>query len=558
MITKKTIAYSLLLIVLTPIATFSQPMVSKHGMVVSAHYLASQAGKNILKAGGNAIDAAVAVGYALAVVHPCCGNIGGGGFMTIHLANGKNIFLNFREKAPLQAKSTMYLNTQHDIISGLSTKGYRAVGVPGTVLGLDTALQKYGTMTRKQVMVAAIRLAKQGFHLSPFAATMLNNFRNDFLVQPNVAAIFVNPEQPYRAGDKLVQPDLANTLEKIAAFGPDSFYRGSIAQTIVKASTTHQGILTLADFKKYTVEERVPIQCTYRDYTIISASPPSSGGITLCEMLNILENFPLASLGYHSTKSTQAITETMRHGFIDRNSKLGDPNFVNNPVAQLTSKAYAKQIYKTIRSASLTSAAISPIYEKNNTTHYSIVDSKGNAVAVTYTLNGFFGAKVIAGSTGFFLNNEMDDFTVKAGIANKFKLIQQDMNSIQPGKRPLSSMTPTIVMHNGQLSMVIGSPGGPRIITAVMLALLNIIDYKMDFQQAVNAPRFHYQGHPDVIDMEPAVFSPTVIKQLSAMNYRFALQKPWGAVEAIYVDPVKKTLYGASDYRRPDGAAMGY
>jgi gamma-glutamyltranspeptidase / glutathione hydrolase len=549
---KKIIIPSLALFFLNQ--AIAQPVMFKQGMVVSTHHLASEVGRDILKAGGNAIDAAVAMGYALAVVHPCCGNIGGGGFMTIHLARGKNIFLNFREKAPLRARANLYLDAQGQIIPGASTKGYRAVGVPGTVLGFETALRRYGTLSRQQVMAPAIRLAKQGFRLSSFAAMMLNRFRGDFLSQPQVAAIFTRPDRPYQAGDPLIQTDLAHTLQAISADGPAVFYRGRIAQTIVQASTAHHGLLTLTDFKQYRVEERTPIQCTYRGYTVISAPPPSSGGVTLCEMLNVLEFFPLTQLGYHSAPSAHAIIEAMRYGFNDRNSQLGDPDFVDNPVTQLTSKSYAKQIFKKIQSTSplLTPASAS---ESPHTTHYSVVDRYGNAVSVTYTLNGFFGAKVIAGDTGFFLNNEMDDFTSQAGVANKFKLIQQDTNNIQPGKRPLSSMTPTIVLHHKQLFMVLGSPGGPRIITAVMLTLLNVIDYHMSIQQAVNAPRFHYQVHPDAIDVEPNTFTPAVRQALSHL-YHFALQPPWGAVEAILVDPTHKRLYGANDDRRPDGAAI--
>jgi len=537
-----------------------QPIASHGGMVVSEQALATQAGVDILKQGGNAIDAAVAVGYALAVVNPCCGNIGGGGFMTIHLANGSNIFLNFREKAPLAAKATMYLDANGNVITNKSSIGYLAVAVPGTVLGLDTALQKYGTMKRQQVMKAAIELAEKGYVLTPYAVTILNESLPYFKKQINITDIFLKNNKPYQAGDLLIQKNLSETLKQIASNGSSVFYHGDIAKQIVKASEENDGILTLQDLAQYTVEELAPIQCDYHGYQIISAPPPSSGGVALCEMTNILEKYSFEKLNYHSANDVHYFVEAMRYAFADRNNQLGDPNFVNNPVAKLISKEYARSIQQKIRdnhAATDMNSNIEIPYQSLNTTHYSVVDKQGNAVAVTYTLNSYFGAKVMAGNTGFFLNNEMDDFTAKPGVPNQFGLVQGAANNIQPGKRPLSSMTPTIVLKDKKVLMVLGSPGGPRIITATLETLMNVIHYKMNIQEAVDAPRFHHQWLPDTIDFEDYTFSTDTVKNLEAMGYHFKQQKNWGAVEAIYLDPQTGILYGANDNRRSDGRAMG-
>lgn len=536
-----------------------QASAARDGMVVSEQNDASAAGLAILRAGGNAIDAAVAVGYALAVTNPCCGNIGGGGFMTIHLASGKNIFLNFREKAPLRASKNMYLDAQGNIIPGLSTKGYLAVGVPGTVLGLDTALQKYGSMSRMQVMAPAIRLAVQGYIVTAFDAAAFRQYAPDFRQQPSIAKIFLRQGRPLQAGERLVQADLAATLKLIAAKGPDAFYKGPIASAIVNASNAQGGILSLKDFENYRVEELNPLQCQYRGYTIISSPPPSSGGTTLCEMLNILENFSIQQKDFFTPETARVIIEAMRYGFMDRNSRLGDPDFVHNPVAQLTSKDYAARLSSMIRANEVEPYVTdeSADRELTDTTHYSVIDRQGNAVAVTFTLNGFFGAKVMADHTGFFLNDEMDDFTSKPGTANNFGLVQYDQNDIQPGKTPLSSMTPTIVMKNHQVYLVLGSPGGPRIITSVMLTLLNVIDRGMSIQEAVTAPRIHYQVLPDYIDVEPLAFTALTRLYLELLGYHFRLRPGWSVVEAIQVDPVTKIDYGANDPRRPDGSALG-
>lgn len=542
-------------------AAYPPPVAAKNGMVVTEHYLASQVGADILRQGGNAIDAAVAVGYALAVVYPCCGNIGGGGFMTIRLANGKDIFLNFREKAPLAAQPNMYLDSKGNFIIDKSTYGYLAVATPGTVMGLDTALQKYGTMKREQVMAPAIRLAENGFVLTEDDIKKLYTNIDEFKQQPNVVAIFLKNNQPYVAGDRLVQKNLANTLKQIAKGGSDVFYKGPIAEAIVKASQTNKGLLSLKDFSDYTVQELQPIYCTYHDYKIISSPPPSSGGVALCEMLNILEAYPLVDLGFHSSQSIHYITEAMRYTFADRNNKLGDPDFVKMPIQELISKEYATQIRRRIATFKATPSAainVAPQQQKAETTHYSITDKFGNAVSVTYTLNGNFGSSVIAGNTGFFLNDEMDDFSAKIAGANQYGLEQGAKNSIAPGKRPLSSMAPTIITKDNKLFMLLGSPGGPRIITSVLQSILNVVDYKMDIKQAVDEPRFHQQWMPDVIFYEPFAINKDAMQNLTTMGYQFKQEEPWSGVEAILYNPTTNIYYGASDDRKPLGRAIGY
>ncbi|MES2216995.1 MAG: gamma-glutamyltransferase [Pseudomonadota bacterium] len=551
----------LFLILLCPLAYANEPVAAAQGMVVSDQKLASQIGIDILRAGGNAIDAAVAVGYALAVVNPCCGNIGGGGFMTLHLADGKDIFINFRERAPFAAKADMYQDADGKIIPRKSIFGYDAVGVPGTVLGLESALKQYGTMSRQQVLAPAIKLAQEGYILTPGDVKILGMFTKDFRNSASVAAIFLKNGQPYQVGDLLIQKDLAKSLSLIATQGPDVFYKGSIAQAIVQASEMHGGILTLEDFAHYKIEELTPITCNYRGYTVVSAPPPSSGGTTLCEMLNILEAYPLTGMGYQSTQSTHYIVEAMRFAFYDRNNQLGDPDFINNPVTRLISKQYAAEIRKKIKinvatpSNELNNLAV---HEGMHTTHYSIIDKAGNAVAVTYTLNSLFGAIVIPEGTGILLNNEMDDFTSNPKQPNQFGLIQGENNKIAPGKRPLSAMTPTIVMKDNHPLMIVGSSGGPRIITATLLSILNVIDFGMNIQQAVDAQRFHHQWLPDVIEIEPNTFTVDTMHQLNLMGYNFSMTNPYGAVEAIYIDPKTKKIYGGSDYRRAAGLAVGY
>jgi gamma-glutamyltranspeptidase/glutathione hydrolase len=542
----------------------SLPAQGKSGMVVTSQRYASEVGLQILQAGGNAIDAAVAVGYALAVVHPCCGNIGGGGFMTIHLANGKNTFIDFREKAPLAATPSLYLDQNGNVVPGLSTKGYLAVGVPGTVLGLDRALLEYGTMSRQRVIQPAIRLAERGFILQQGDVNILSAGTASFATQPNVAATFLkNGQTSYQVGDRLVQKNLANTLKLIAARGPQAFYKGPIAAQLVQASQANKGILTKEDLANYTVEETQPVSCSYRGYEVISTPPPGSGTV-LCEMLNILAGYSLSELGFRSSTSVQRMLETMLYAYADRNTYLGDPDFIQIPLERLLSKDYAASIRAKIPNSGATPpcqvySCVTNTSEGNHTTHYSIVDQYGNAVAVTYTINSYFGAGVIAGNTGFFLNDEMDDFTSKPGVPNSYGLVQGSNNAIEPGKRPLSSMSPSIVFKDGKVFMVTGSPGGSRIITIVLGVITNVIDYGFNIQDAVDTPRFHYQGLPLSINFEQDALPSDTVQALTQQGFIFDQQpQTWGASESILVDPTTNVFYGANDKRTPAGAALGY
>ena len=456
------------------------PVAAEHGMVVTAQHLATEVGVDVLKKGGNAVDAAVAVGYALAVVYPAAGNLGGGGFMTIQFADGRKTFLDFREKAPLAAKADMYLDANGNVIKGLSTRGYLAVGVPGTVSGLEFAREKYGTMTRARLIAPAIRFAQRGFVLEQGDLDMLRYAAKDLLKDAPSAAIFLPKGEIPAVGYRLVQKDLAKTLRLIARKGTDGFYKGKVGAAIAASSAAHKGILTQADLDQYATREMAPVECDYRGYTIVSAPPPSSGGVIVCEILNILEGYPLKELGFRAAQSVHYQIEAMRHAYVDRNSYLGDPDFVNNPLARLLDKGYAEKIRAAIDPAR---AGVSkdlkpgvPPHEGTNTTHYSIMDKDGNAVSVTYTLNEWYGAHVTAAGTGVVLNDEMDDFTVKLGVPNVFGLVQGEANAIAPGKRPLSSMSPTIMLKDGKPVLVLGTPGGSRIITVVVHTILNLVD----------------------------------------------------------------------------------
>ncbi|SUC34555.1 Gamma-glutamyltranspeptidase precursor [Providencia rustigianii] len=572
------------LLVSTQLYAASEPAVeAQKGMVVSSQHLASQVGADILKAGGNAVDAAVAVGYAQAVVNPCCGNIGGGGFMTLHLADGKDIFINFRETAPKAASADMYLDKNGQLIKDASLYGYLASGVPGTVKGLDYALEKYGTMDRQQAMKPAIKLARDGFILTRADTDVLDTTTERFKQDPEVARIFLKPDgSAYQPGDRLVQTDLANTLEKIANNGPVAFYEGEIPKIVEEASKKNGGILTAQDFAHYTITDTTPVSCTYRGYKFISAPPPSSGGVTICETLNILEGYDLKEMGFNSAEYIHTLTEAMRHAYMDRNTFLGDPAFVNNPTDKLLSKQYAADLRKEIVPNKATpSTQVQPgmgPHEKPETTHYSVVDDKGNAVSTTYTINGRFGSVVIPPGTGFFLNDEMDDFTTKVGEKNMYGLVQGERNSIAPGKRPLSSMSPTIVTKDGKVFLVLGSPGGSRIISITLQTALNIIDHGMPPQEAVNAPRIHHQWLPDEVYYEQRGVSKDSLALLDKMGYKMVEQTPWGAAELIMIGipdgagvSAKSSgndsavsgkvregfIYGSNDVRRPAGSAVG-
>src|SRR6516164_1536822 len=529
---------------------------AEHGMVVSAQRLASEVGTRILQAGGNAVDAAVAVGYALAVVDPCCGNIGGGGFMIVHLKDGRDTFINFRETAPAAATAAMYLDSAGEPINDLSRHGYRAVAVPGTVMRFDRAASEYGRLARASLIAPAIALARDGFVLGQADAELLDDRR--FGKDPAAARIFLRPDgSRFQPGDRLVQTDLAATLELIAQQGPDAFYEGPLAAAVEQASTANGGILNKRDFAEYTVTQMPPLTCSYRGYVLLAAPPPSSGGTTICEILGILEGYDLQTLGFHSPASIRLQVEAMRRTYRDRNTYLGDPAIVTNPLERLLSQDYAAALRAEIDAGKAVSAAAPPPSgEKAETTHYSVVDGEGNAVAVTYTINGSFGAGVIAPGTGFFLNNEMDDFTAKPGAPNLYSLVQGEANAIAPGKRPLSSMSPTLVEKDGRIFLVLGSPGGSRIITTVLETIMNIVDYGMGPQQAVDAPRLHHQWLPDEVAYERVGLTPDTVAELSGIGYKLVEQRPWGAVELIEI--ANGRLYGVNDPRRPAGAAVGY
>ncbi|HEU4351416.1 MAG TPA: gamma-glutamyltransferase [Burkholderiales bacterium] len=546
------------------------PVAAENGMVATAQHHATKIGVNILKKGGNAVDAAVAVGYALAVVYPAAGNLGGGGFMTIHFADGRKTFLDFREKAPLAATPNLYLDAKGNVVKGLSTKGHLAVGVPGTVHGLEHARGKYGTMSRGALIAPAIALAEKGFVLEQGDADMFRAAAADLRNDPASAQIFLVNGEPPAAGHRLVQSDLARTLRAIAQRGADGFYKGAVGKAIVASSAAGRGIIVQADLDQYRTRELAPVECNYRGYGIVSAPPPSSGGVIICEILHVLEGYPLNEIGFRSAQAVHYQIEAMRHAYLDRNTYLGDPDFVKNPLERLLDKGYAAKMRAAIDAQK---AGVSkdlkpgvPPHEGSNTTHYSIIDRHGNAVAVTYTINDWFGARVTAAGTGVLLNNEMDDFTIKAGVPNLYGLVQGEANAIAPGKRPLSSMSPTIMTKDGKPVLVVGTPGGSRIITVVVHTILNLVDYSMNLQEAVDAPRFHQQWLPETTNVENFALSPDTRKILEGMGHKFTGAQPANHVSAILVGapslggkPVgSNRFYGANDPRRNTGLALGY
>src|ERR1700676_667735 len=551
-------------------AASMRPVAAEKGMVVSAQHLATQVGVDILKHGGSAIDAAVAVGYALAVVYPSAGNLGGGGFMTIWFADGRKTFLDFREKAPSGASREMYLDKDGNVLKGLSTTGWLAVGVPGTVSGLEYTRKKYGTMTRAALIGPAIELAEDGFILDQGDVDMLASATEDFRKFPATAEIFLNKGQPFVAGQRLVQRDLADTLRLIRKQGVDGFYRGRTAAAIVKASRAGGGIFDQVDLNRYRTRELAPVECDYRGYHVISAPPPSSGGVAICEMLNILEGYPLRELGWGSAQALHYEIEAMRHVFVDRNSLLGDPDFVSNPVHELIDKRYSAKIrdFITVDKAGISSdirQGVAP-HEGSNTTHFSIIDHAGNAVSMTYTLNDWFGARVVATGTGVLMNDEMDDFTPNVGQASIYGVAQGSANAIAPGKTPLSSMSPTIITKDGKPVLILGTPGGSRIITTVLQTILNVVDFQMNIQEAVDAPRIHNQWLPDATNVEPYALSPDTRTILESMGHRFNNSQPANHVAAIIVGAPtlggkaigRNRFYGANDPRGGTGLALGY
>ncbi len=551
-------------------AASPEPVAAQNGMVVSAHRLASQVGVDVLKNGGSAVDAAVAVGYALAVTFPAAGNLGGGGFMLIRKKDGAATFIDFREVAPGAATRDMFLDAAGDVVPGRSMRGYLAAGVPGTVAGLELAREKYGTRSRAALMAPAIALARKGFVLDQGDADLLAEAADDFAKDAPSAKIFLNRGRPFAPGERFVQTDLANSLTLISRDGAKAFYDGPIAERVVAASRANGGIFTRADFAGYRARELAPLTCDYRGYRILSAPPPSSGGIVICQTLNILEAYPMGEFGFHSADGAHYLYEAWRRAYRDRNLNLGDPSFVQIDTQRFIDKGYAQSLRAGIAKdrATLSSSlgGPAPVKEGNNTTHYSIVDAAGNAVAVTYTLNESFGARITAAGTGFLLNNEMDDFSAKPGASNLYGLVEGATNAVAPGKRPLSSMTPTIVTRNNALAMVLGTPGGSRIPTAVTQVLMNVIDYRMTIQEAVDAPRLHHQWLPDVAGYERFALSADTRRILEARGHKLQ-EIPYGNhMAAILVGapslerkPVgANRLYGAIDPRLNVGAAMGY
>jgi len=552
------------------------PVVASHAMVVSVQGLASEAGVQIMKSGGNAIDAAVATGFALAVVYPGAGNLGGGGFMLIRTRNGEAHFLDFREMAPGAATATLYQDRHGQVIPGASTVGFKAVGVPGSVKGLVYAEQHFGRLGLAQVMAPAIRLAREGYVLSPGQARDMSTDK-DLARFPDSRRIFQNGGKGWRAGARFRQPELARTLERIAA-SPDDFYHGEMARQI--ADFVHQGggLITTQDLANYQVKERAPVRGKYRDLEILSAPPPSSGGTALIESLHILEGFDLKKAGLDSVQSIHLLSEAYRRAFLDRALFMGDPDFSNVPVAQLTDEKYARAWRDSIEPERATDsqtmrrptlypeldryAAAHPLLahskEPTQTTHYSVVDSDGNAVAVTTTLNDDFGSRVSIGSLGFLLNDEMDDFAAKVGVPNMYGLLQGPANAVGAHKRPLSAMTPTIVLKNDRLWLVLGAEGGPTIITTVANIILGVEDYGLDIQQAVNSPRIHQQWMPDRVDLEPGRFPPQTVSRLQAMGYTLTPSDMTGDAECIEIDVTGGERLGATDGRNEEGHAVGY
>jgi gamma-glutamyltranspeptidase/glutathione hydrolase len=548
-----------------------RPVHAPHAMVASVHGLASQAGVDIMQAGGNAVDAAVAVGFALAVVHPQAGNLGGGGFMLIRTAEGATHFIDYREKAPAAATANMYLDAQGNVIPDASTLGYRAIGVPGSVAGMVYAEKKYGKLTLQQVIAPAIRLAREGYALAYEDARDLRD--EDLSKFPESKRVFQRNGDYYRPGEVLRQPELARTLERIAK-NPEDFYHGDVARELAAAVQRGGGLVTADDLAHYEVKEREAIRGTYRGYDIISVPPPSSGGTALVEILNILEGYDLAKLGNRSAASIHLTAEAFRRAFYDRAEFLGDPDFAKIPVAQLIDKKYGAAWRETIdpSHASVSKDLKRPAIfseleqvaaagswngrEPENTTHYSVIDAAGEAVTVTTTLNDSFGSHVTAEGLGFLLNNEMDDFSSKPGVPNMYGLIQGPANAIGPGKRPLSAMTPTIVLKDGKVFLILGSPGGPTIITTVANILIGVVDYGLDIQEAVNAPRYHHQWIPDAIMIEDRI-SPDTVSLLENRGHKIRKQHFWGDGECIMVDPKTGERLGASDGRN-NGKAVGY
>jgi gamma-glutamyltranspeptidase/glutathione hydrolase len=567
--------------VAAPTMASTQSVHAPHAIVVSVHELGSRAGVEIMRAGGNAVDAAVATGFALAVVYPKAGNLGGGGFMLIRLADGRVHFVDYREKAPAAATANMYLDAQGNVVKNASVVGYKSIGVPGSVAGMVYAEKEFGKLTLGQVVAPAIKLARDGYPVSWQDAQDLHD--DDLAKFSESRRIFQRNGNYYKQGEVFRQPELARTLERIAS-NPDDFYHGAMARELAASLQKGGGLITAEDLAHYEVKEREPIRGTYRGDEIISAPPPSSGGIALLEILNILEGYDLAKAGSRSASAVHLTVEAFRRAFYDRAEFLGDPDFSKIPVAQLIDKKYGAAwresidparasiskdlkrpaIFSELKQYASRHSQSLAVREPEHTTHYSVVDSNGDAVAVTTTLNDSFGSRVTAEGLGFLLNDEMDDFAAKQGVPNLYGLIQGPANAIGPGKRPLSAMTPTIVLKDGKLYLVLGSPGGARIITTVANILIGVVDYGMNIQEAVNAPRFHSQWMPDVVNVE-RWFSPDAVRLLDQMGHKVEVGETvtgdwtpyWSDGECIAIDPKTGERLGASDVRN-NGKAVGY
>lgn len=539
------------------------PVKAQHGMVASVDAMATRVGVDILKQGGNAVDAAIAVGFALAVTHPQAGNLGGGGFMLLRTAAGRTTAIDFREMAPARASRDMFLDKQGNADSKLSLTSHLASGTPGTVAGFALAAQKYGTLPLSTLLAPAIKLARDGIIVNDALADDLATYGKENLINhDNSRAIFYKADgQPYQKGDRLVQKNLAYSLQLIAQQGPDAFYKGKIADEITAEMAQHGGLIGKADLAAYRAVERKPVSGSYRGYEVFSMPPPSSGGIHIVQILNILENFDLAKWGFGSADAMQVMAEAEKYAYADRSEYLGDPDFVKVPQQALTSKAYAKTLAQQIDvnkarpSADIKPGKLAP-YESNQTTHFSVVDKDGNAVAVTYTLNTYFGSGVVAGNSGILMNNEMDDFSAKPGTPNVYGLVGGEANAIQPAKRPLSSMSPTIVAKDGKTWLVTGSPGGSRIITTVLQMVVNSIDFGMNVAEATNAPRFHHQWLPDQLRVEKG-FSPDTLRLLEAKGQHVKVLPAMGRTQSIMIGP-DGMRYGASDPRSVDDLSAGY
>ena len=535
------------------------PAVSNSGMVVSQHYLATEVGKTILDQGGNAIDASVAVAFALAVVLPRAGNIGGGGFLVLHNAEkNKNYALDYREMAPAAADRDMYLNEDGSLNKSTSRLGYLAGGIPGTVAGMWEAHQKFGSMPWEDLLKPAIKLAQAGFKVSPFMADSINRAHSSMKDYPSTVKIFF-PEFPLKPNHNLVQKDLAATLKRIAQNGKDGFYKGKTAKMFAAVMKKNNGLITEDDLKNYKAVWREPLVGNYKDFKIVTMPPPSSGGVHLIQMLNVLSNFDLKKLGHNSRDYTLLLTEVMKYAYADRSKYLGDPDFYEVPVSKLIEQVYAASIANSITIGKITSsdeiypgAMLPP--EGMETTHFSISDKFGNTVSNTYTINSSYGAKVVVEGLGFLLNNEMDDFAAAPGIPNQFGLLGGDANKIEPYKRPLSSMTPTIIFFQDKPYLITGSPGGSRIITTVLQMILNVIEFEMEVSDATVQPRIHHQWKPDVLGLEKG-FNSSVIELLMRSPQKLYVHSPGTSLESIVLK--NSYHYGFGDTRRPDSLAKG-